>query len=59
VQHNTVNEYTLIQQSSVLFQENYQRNQNEQKLYMNGNMLSVDGVPLTLHEKLQTVKLAN
>jgi seryl-tRNA synthetase len=34
MQQNTVNEYTLIQQSSVLFQENYQRNQNEQKLYM-------------------------
>jgi hypothetical protein len=29
-----VNEYTLIQQNSVLFQENYQRNENEQKLYM-------------------------
>jgi esterase/lipase len=34
MQQNTVNEYTLIQQHSELFQENYQRNQNEQKLRM-------------------------
>jgi hypothetical protein len=33
MQQNTVNEYTLIQQSSVLFEGNYQRSQNEQKLY--------------------------
>jgi hypothetical protein len=29
-----MNQYTLIQQSSVLFEQNYQCNQNEQKLYM-------------------------
>jgi hypothetical protein len=34
MQQSTVNEYIFVQQSSVLFQENCQRSQNEQKLYM-------------------------
>jgi hypothetical protein len=34
MQPSTIDEYALIQQNNVLFQENCQHNQNEQKLYM-------------------------
>ena len=34
MQTNTIDEYVLTQQNNDLFQESYQRNQNEQKLYM-------------------------
>jgi uncharacterized protein YlxW (UPF0749 family) len=34
MEQSTVNEYIFGQQRSVLFQENYQRSQKEQKLYM-------------------------
>jgi len=34
MQPNIIDEYVLTQQNNDLFQESYQRNQNEQKLYM-------------------------
>jgi len=34
MQPSTIDEYGLTQENNVLFQENCQRNQNEQKLYM-------------------------
>ena len=33
MQPNTTDQYALTQQNKVLFQQNCQRNQNEQKLY--------------------------
>jgi hypothetical protein len=34
IQPSTIDEYALTQQNNVLFQENCQHNQNEQKLYI-------------------------
>jgi len=34
MQPSTIDKYALTQQNNVLFQENCQCNQNEQKLYM-------------------------